>query len=198
MARPKAFDTQQALDAAVRTFWAGGYESTSIQDLVEALGINRASLYGTFGDKAQLFSAAIDRYGEQVRAALSEKLAPPHAGREAVAGYLAAVADVVCRPGKPAGCLLINTAVGCTSAPPQLLQRAYTAVLQTESALLAALRRDKALAKRKDLRAVARFFAAQSHGLAVLARAGARPAQLREAAAVALRVLDAPQPARDG
>ena len=91
MARPKAFDAAQALDTAVRLFWERGYEATSIQDLVDALGVNRASLYGTFGDKAHLFALAMDRYGEQVRAVLAAELAPPRAGRPAVAGYLQAV-----------------------------------------------------------------------------------------------------------
>ena len=194
MARPKAFDTTQALDAAVRLFWERGYEATSIQDLVEALGVNRASLYGTFGDKARLFSAAMDRYGEQVAAALAAELAPPHAGRQAVARYLQSVIAVASRPNSPHGCLLLNTAIACTTAPPELLERAAAAVLGNEGALWAALKRDPALAGRRDLRALARFFSAQSHGLAVLARAGAKPTQLGESAAVALRVLDGPAP----
>jgi len=194
MPRPKAFDTTQALDAAVRLFWERGYEGTSVQDLVDTLGVNRASLYGTFGDKAQLFAAAIQRYGDQVRTVLAAELAPPHAGRAAVAGYLEAVVHVASRPHSPRGCLLMNTALSCTTAPPELLELALAAVRGSEGALLAALRRDVALAVRPDVRALARFFAAESHGLAVLARAGVKPAQLREAAAVALRVLDAPGP----
>ncbi len=194
MARPKAFDIEQALDAAVRLFWERGYEATSVQDLVDTLGVNRASLYGTFGDKAHLFAAAIERYAHQVRALVAGELAPPHAGREAVARYLEAVIQVGSRPSSPRGCLLLNTALTCTTAPPELLERASAAVRGSEGALLAALRRDPQLSGREDVRALARFFAAESHGLAVLARAGVKPAQLREAAAVALRVLDAPAP----
>ena len=192
MARPKAFDTRVALDAAVRVFWERGYEATSIQDLVDTLGINRASLYATFGDKAQLFEAAIDRYVEQVQAALAAHLAPPHAGREAVSGYLAAIIEQATRSGRPKGCLLLNTAVACSTAPPALLERATATVRHNEEALYAALRRDPRLAARGDVRHLARFFAAQSHGLAMLARTGAKPSQLRAAAAIALRVLDVP------
>lgn len=174
----------------MRVFWERGYEATSVQDLVDALGINRASLYATFGDKAQLFEAVMERYVEQVRAGPAAQLEPPHAGREAVQGYLEALVEQATQPGVPRGCLLLNTAVACTTAPPALLERAAAGVRGTEDALHAALRRDKGLAGRKDLRPLARFFAAQSHGLSMLARNGARPAQLREAAAIALRVLD--------
>ena len=66
MARPKAFDEEVVLDRAVEVFWAKGYEATSIQDLVDAMGIQRGSLYATFGGKHQLFLTALDRYGEVV------------------------------------------------------------------------------------------------------------------------------------
>ena len=61
MPRPKEFDPQEVLDKAVDLFWRQGYEFTSIQDLVDHLGINRASLYETFGDKHQLFLGAISQ-----------------------------------------------------------------------------------------------------------------------------------------
>lgn len=194
MARPKAFDTTAALDAAVRVFWERGYEATSVQDLVDALGVNRASLYGTFGDKAQLFEAALDRYDAQVQADLEPYLAPPHAGQKAVAAYFAASIERATRPGAPGGCLMLNTAAACSAAPPRLIERATAAVRKNEEALYRALRRDPGLSVRKDLRHIARFFAAEAHGLGMLARTGATASQLRKAANVALRVLDALTP----
>ena len=196
MARPKTFDTGVALDAAVRVFWERGYEATSIQDLVDALGVNRASLYATFGDKAKLFEAAMDRYLEATQTGAASHLRPPHAGREAVAGYLQALVDQASRTDVPQGCLLLNTAATCTTAPPAVLEKASDSLRKTEEALHAALRRDPALATRKDLRPLTRFFAAQAHGLAMLARTGAKPSALREAATVALRVLDGAPTAR--
>ncbi len=62
MARPREFDRDQVVDRAVEVFWRQGFEATSIQDLVEATGLNRGSLYNTFGDKAGLFEAALERY----------------------------------------------------------------------------------------------------------------------------------------
>ena len=62
MGRPREFDTDAALEKAMRLFWAKSYEGTSVADLTKALGINRPSLYAAFGDKQSLFRAALERY----------------------------------------------------------------------------------------------------------------------------------------
>lgn len=59
---PKQFDQDQALSKALQLFWMKGYEATSMQELVEAMGINRASLYQTYGNKYDLYVASMDRY----------------------------------------------------------------------------------------------------------------------------------------
>ena len=61
MARPKEFDVDDALQQALELFWRKGYEATSVQDLVAAMGIQKASLYGTFGDKHSLYMKALQR-----------------------------------------------------------------------------------------------------------------------------------------
>jgi len=67
MARSKVFDEDAALDRALRLFWRRGYHGTSIQDLVEHMGINRGSLYNTFGGKQQLYRTALERYQKRHR-----------------------------------------------------------------------------------------------------------------------------------
>ncbi|RIV24951.1 TetR/AcrR family transcriptional regulator [Fibrisoma montanum] len=62
MPRPKAFDEEAVLQKAVNLFWCRGYEATSVQDLVDGLGINRASLYDTYGDKRELYIKALEHY----------------------------------------------------------------------------------------------------------------------------------------
>ncbi|MCK0068113.1 TetR/AcrR family transcriptional regulator [Kordiimonas laminariae] len=62
--RPRGFDREQALNAAVTVFWEKGYDGTSMRDLTDAMGINSPSLYSVFGDKQQLFMAAIDHYSQ--------------------------------------------------------------------------------------------------------------------------------------
>ncbi len=72
--RPKEFDEETALEQAMEVFWANGYEATSVQTLLDAMGINRGSMYDTFGDKHALFSQAIDYYGRTVTRGLEGTL----------------------------------------------------------------------------------------------------------------------------
>jgi TetR/AcrR family transcriptional regulator, transcriptional repressor for nem operon len=189
MARPREFDTEEALDRATEVFWERGYEATSIQDLVDALGINRASLYATFGDKAKLFESVLQRYDAVVTSAVTKTLDPPASGRQAMAHYFAALIEHATSARGPRGCLALNTATGCSTAPPELLERVNAAIRSNTTRIQSALARDPALSDRPNLAGLARFLAAEGHGLIVLARTGIRRAQLEEAAQIALRVL---------
>src|SRR5271169_6505362 len=65
MARRREFDEEVVLDAAVQCFWARGYESTSVKDLMKRTGLTAASLYNAYGDKRAMFGTALDRYIEK-------------------------------------------------------------------------------------------------------------------------------------
>jgi hypothetical protein len=119
-----------------------------------------------------------------------QALAPPAAGAEAVRAWFKALVAAATQPGGPRGCLVLNTVTGCSTAPSQLLDRVVAGVRGSTDQLQEALARDPQLASREDLRSLARFFAAQGHGLAVLARAGVRRHELETAAEVSLRVLE--------
>lgn len=190
MGRPRQFDVRAALDRATELFWQRGYEGTSVQDLVDALGVNRASLYATFGDKAQLFESVLERYQRWMGDAVDRALAPPAAGVEAVRAYFAALIPQSTRKSGARGCLLLNTVTGGSTAPVALQDKVRAAVEGMTEKLRQALARDPSLARRPDLPALARFFAAEGHGLGILARAGVSPRELERAAEVSLSVLD--------
>ena len=90
MARPKEFEHDVVLDRAMRVFWSRGYEAASIRHLVGRMGIQRGSLYDTFGDKRALFFAAIDRYDRVVTARLLATLDEPTSGLDAIRRVLPA------------------------------------------------------------------------------------------------------------
>jgi AcrR family transcriptional regulator len=108
--RPRNFDTDLALDAAVDVFWRRGFDGASLSELTSAMGINRPSLYAAYGDKAQLFQTALRRYVDRNMGYVSAALALPTA-HEVASAFLLGNAVAVTRPGLPAGCLSVQGAV---------------------------------------------------------------------------------------
>jgi len=107
--RPKTFDQTQALEAAMVQFWESGYEGSSMQNLVDRMGISRQSLYDTYGNKRDLFEAALARYREEVIEPAIEALTDTsRAPEELVRNHLMAIAEG--RKGLPVGCLVVRTA----------------------------------------------------------------------------------------
>ena len=110
MGRPKEFDEHEALMKAMRLFWVHGYKATSIQDLVDGMGIGRGSLYGTFGGKRSLFMRALRHYDEE-RATYFTDLSTSKPPRQALLNAFESVADAVLGHGSRDGCFLVNTAL---------------------------------------------------------------------------------------
>ena len=98
--RPRSFDFDDALDAAMQVFWRKGYEGASLSDLTQAMGINRPSLYAAFGNKNTLFRKALDRYAEGPAAYVAEALKQPTA-RAVTQKLLHGAADLLTDPAHP-------------------------------------------------------------------------------------------------
>src|ERR1700712_3712989 len=77
--RPRTFELEDALDYAITVFWRQGYEGTSLEDLTEAMGISRPSLYAAFGNKEETFKRAVERYATVDMAYVDEAIAEPTA-----------------------------------------------------------------------------------------------------------------------
>lgn len=110
MGRPKEFDEQEALLKAMKLFWIHGYKATSIQDLVDGMGIGRGSLYGTFGGKRSLFLRALRHYDKEREDYFADVSAskPP---RQAVLNPFETTANTALDGGSRDGCFLVNTAL---------------------------------------------------------------------------------------
>jgi AcrR family transcriptional regulator len=105
--RPRSFDRDAALAAAVEQFWRAGYEATSIATLTSAMGVNPPSLYAAFGDKRRLFEEASAAYFQRTCEAVDLAAALPTA-REAIARMLADTADAHTDAATPPGCLMLT------------------------------------------------------------------------------------------
>lgn len=115
MARPREFDEDEVLQAALRVFWEKGYESTSLNDLLEAMGLTKSSLYKAFGSKEALFRRVVERYNRDFMGFRQEALAEP-TPRRIVERLLYGMTELHAGEETPPGCLETNAAVACSTA----------------------------------------------------------------------------------
>lgn len=193
MARPRGFEREAALKQAMRLFWARGYAAVSIQDVVEATGINRASLYAAFGDKRALFREAIEHYLANVSAARLNRLEQPGSAKAAIHGYFEELVAFTLGEGRRLGCLLTNTAVELAPHDEAMGGRLRASFAKVEDAFARAIRRGQAegdIPAQKDPRALARFLLNAVQGLRVTGRVAPRRAALHDIVTVTLAALD--------
>ncbi len=119
--RPRAYDPDTALEKARDAFWDTGFAATSLDDLSEATGMNRPSLYAAFGDKHALYSNVLDTYREAGLAAMKQALDPKRPLRQGLRAVYAAALTLYFPGGEAArGCFMIGTAVTEAVIDPQI------------------------------------------------------------------------------
>ncbi len=187
--RPLGFDRDAALHQAMLLFWRHGYEATSLNDLTAAMRITPPSLYTAFGDKKQLFLAALQRYlsGPVTSESI---LAEAPTAREAAAGLLRAAAVGFTGKSTPAGCLLASAAISCSSSAADVQKALAEIRLGIEKRLRTRIEQDKAagkLSRSVDAGAMAGYVMAVIQGMSTLARDGATRRKLTSVANAAMQ-----------
>jgi len=194
--RPRSFDREQALEAAVDVFWEHGYDATSIAMLTKALGIAAPSLYAAFGDKQTLFLEALDRYLSSYGAFTKRALTEEPQARQAVERLLREAAAAYTRPDHPHGCLLITATTNCSPQSAELaehLRKLRAAGLRALESKLSIAARAGQLPEQTDTRALARFYSAVLQGMSAQARDRATRTDLEHIAKNALHAWPAHQ-----
>lgn len=191
--RPRAYDPQQAMQDATSAFWRHGYAGTSLDDIGDATGMNRPSLYAAFGDKRALYLAALQRYVESGRAAIAEGLAGDLPLARALGRvYDRALALYLPDDDDARGCFLISTATTEAMHDPEVRAVLGAGLRSFDRAFEARLRcaRDEGeLPAGADPAALARIASALLHTLALRSRAGDSRASLRATAATGIALL---------
>jgi TetR/AcrR family transcriptional regulator, transcriptional repressor for nem operon len=187
MARPKAFDEEQALDAAIGAFREHGFEGTSAEMLVRAMRIGRQSLYDTFGDKWQLYRSSVRRY---VAAEAQAHLAALRSEPRAIEGIRAMIDRLVANAGK--ACLGVNSICEFGLTKPEVAEIRDAAGRVIRDAIVMRVREAQSegdVASDLDPDEVAGFLSASFAGIRIAARGGANTRQLRALGRFALRAL---------
>jgi len=194
MVAVRQFDEEVVLDKIMEAFWREGFAATSIDDLVAATGLKRGSLYAAFGDKQAMFLKAYHRYSALMEDSLLALLSGADV-RLAVAALLHRVVTDLEDPATPPGCLIAHSmseAAGRGDAIEAAVRRSFA---RAENAFYARFRQAQAdgqLAPGRDLRALARYYAATIRTLALVHRLTGDRQTVEDIAEVALASLDQP------
>lgn len=192
MPRQKEFDEAEVLDQTIELFRARGYQSTSFADLTSELGVNRQSLYDTYGDKQTLFLAALKRYRGRALDQISALLATPGPVRPLIEKFFQGAITGSCADGNH-GCLIVNSMVEMGPHDADVRAMAVTHARDVEGLLakrLSVAQQNGDLAKDKNPTVIARYFYHTVLGLAVAAQALGERDTLAHTAQLALQVLD--------
>jgi TetR/AcrR family transcriptional regulator, transcriptional repressor for nem operon len=192
MARTREFDTDAVVEDAMGVFWRKGYAETSIQDLVEATGVGRGSLYAAFGSKDGLYEAALTHYAKQSGAINAERLVRVAPARDVLRDLLVGIVDATVGDPERRGCLITNTAIERLPRDPvagRVVGEALDGLAMSVTAVLARARESGELPLDADVTAMADLVVTTMQGLRVQAKAGADRRRLVAVVDLALSVL---------
>jgi AcrR family transcriptional regulator len=195
--RPKNFDRATALHQAMTLFWERGYEGTSFDELIAAMGISPSSFYNAFGSKERLYQEATQAYMTQAGDWFTRELGAATDAKTAFHQLLKAAACACTQDDMPTGCMI---SLACTHVPPALtglrdMMAGYRHAAQ--AAMADRIRRgidEGDVPQDTDVEALAAFYSALSRGLVVQARDGASRERLLEIIAVGMRAWPSASP----
>ena len=187
--RPREFDRDAALEAAMLLFWRKGFATTSMNELCDAMGVRSPSLYAAFGSKEALYLEAMEHYVRTIGPPVWDKLLDETTARTSVENVLLAGIETLPESQvTPAGCMAMLAAVG-DEWPAAIIEIARNIRLEVLGKLRTRLETaviDGELPAATDLDGLSRFYLGVFQGMAIQARDGATAAELRGLAAAAM------------
>ena len=193
MARTKDFDEDEVLKKAVNLFWLKGYNATSMQDLVDGLGISRSSLYDTYGDKHTLFIKALETYQRENSGPICNIVNSDLPAKEAVRKLLAMIIGELVSDQNHKGCFMVNAEVEVAPHDPEVSKLICANDQQIEDALYLLIKKGQEKGEVKsteDARALARFTFNTVKGIRVTAKSINDKAVFEDINKMTLSVLD--------
>lgn len=189
MGRTRGFDADDALDAALVTFWQSGFEATSMQALCRAMAVQPGSLYAAFGGKRELFVAALRRYAQTVSVDAIHRITSAPTGLQGLRDYFGHLVEAMVDGNRRWGCLLTNSLVEFAGRDPELVAIVTGHLANLQAAFAAALTRCAAAGELRpgvDPDQAAALLVAVVQGMNVLAKGRPGREPLRAVADAAL------------
>lgn len=175
MVRTREFDPSAALARAVELFSSKGYSETSMDDIVRATGVSRYGIYGTFGNKRELFEQALERYADGMGRQSYLRLLEPDASLAHIRRIFIERIDHLCAASVRPGCLFVHTAMELAPHDHEIqgvLQKFMQRMAKAFSIGLESAKRRGEVRDDLDVRAAGEFLTGAMFGLAVLGRTG--------------------------
>ena len=191
MGRPYEFDKEETLSKAMDLFWEKGYKATTIQDLVDRMGIKRGSIYNTFGDKHTLFVAAVEYYAEEVTSKTIQVLESDGSPVENIRLFFETIVNTP-SDRKTKGCLISNTVVELAPHDKKVANTVRQILERIQRAFLNCLNKAVELGelpKDTDTRVLSHFLATSTHGLIVTGKSALNPKEVKDVVDVILSTL---------
>ncbi|MDJ0717652.1 MAG: TetR/AcrR family transcriptional regulator [Prochloraceae cyanobacterium] len=192
MPRNKEFEPEVALEKAMGVFWRKGYFDTSVDELVQQVGVSRYGLYATFGNKHSLFLAALDRYRDTFVSQLLADLETPKASLEQIQGYFRTLIEISKTERGKFGCFMCNTATELASQDEQVSEKINNYLQRLTKAFHKALTNARSQNEIKsdiDVDDYAKYLTGVSLGLCVYARSRVNPETIEGYVRVVLATL---------
>ena len=195
LARPRAFDDDEVLDAAIDCFWQRGLAATSVRDLAGEMGINGPSLYNAFGDKHALFARSLERYAERAMRSTIQRLEDEHSPKNAIREFLHLLIKRSVTDPDRRGCLIVNSALEVSPHDTELGKVIASYLDEIEAFFRRCLERGQKtgeINKNINCRDTARLLLGVVLGIRVAARSRPERALLEGMVRPALGLLDLP------
>lgn len=192
MARPREFDTDMALDKAMRVFWKHGYQGTSVEDLMKAAGVQKQSLYGAFGDKRSLFLKCLNLYANQTLLEIQRMLQETDSAFDGIERVMRYASRPVEPKNCPAGCLMANTALELGPDDREIAEEVKRMFRGIEKLLEAAVQKAQKkgeIGMNLESAAVAQSLANTINGIRILERTGASKQHVKSVVDTALATI---------
>ncbi|MCK1271513.1 AcrR family transcriptional regulator [Bradyrhizobium sp. GM2.2] len=173
--RPRAYEPEVALGKALDLFRTQGFAATSLDDLSEATGMNRPSLYGAFGDKRELYIKSYQRYREDARASMVEIFRQEMPVRQRLERIFASALNIYLSGATgPRGCFTVVTAASEAVGDPDIRAMVLDGLNELDKAFASCFRRAKEkgeLPESADPAVLAQLASATVHSIAIRSRA---------------------------
>ena len=195
MARPLEFDRTQALEKAMEVFWTNGYKATSVNDLTQAMGLSKSSLYGTFGGKHVIFIECIKFYRDNITIRVRFAMGLTRPATQIIGSILGRAVDRILEIDGRRGCFLNNTAVEVGAFDLEAAEHCRSGFKIMEETFEKLVRRGQVeggISKECDPKKLALFLNSTVNGIMVIGKANPDRQSLENIVETAMRALAKP------